>query len=374
MPRLLNYQTGLILLALILSPSLVVFSQAGMTSAPFLQIEPETRSGSMGNAFTALSDDNSAMFFNPAGLAFQHSNSISITHVNWLPSFDDDLFFDFIAYKHHIERIGTFGFHTTYLNYGSQRQTGENGEDLGSFKSYELSIGFSYGYQINQFHSFGFGLKYIKSQIIPQGLKVSGQSMSSGNSFSFDLGYLFRTKSSDSDLNFSGLGFSLTNFGQGLQYSDKAQVDPLPLMLRSGFLINTSLDTEGYNLLRLTFDVSKLMARIDIDGKSMSPFKALYSSWNDYNIRYDLNSSDVQTVTLSDQLMYSMGLEYIYNTIFALRSGFYTESKLNGDRSYLTFGSGFMYNIFSFDFGYLYSIKVDNPIANTIRLSLSVSL
>ena len=45
-------------------------------------------------------------------------------------------------------------------------------------------------------------------------------------------------------------------------------------------------------------------------------------------------------VSLFQQLMFGAGLEYWYNDLFALRSGFYYEDPNNGDRKYITFGAG----------------------------------
>ncbi|HUX83948.1 MAG TPA: PorV/PorQ family protein, partial [Chitinophagaceae bacterium] len=72
-------------------------------------------------------------------------------------------------------------------------------------------------------------------------------------------------------------------------------------------------------------------------------------------------------------LMLSVGLEYWYNDIFAIRAGYYTESKYKGDRKYLTAGLGLKYNSFGLDFSYLVpsgSGIERNPLSNTLRFSL----
>ncbi|MDX1586512.1 MAG: hypothetical protein R3222_07205, partial [Balneolaceae bacterium] len=62
-----------------------VSAQVGITSVPFLQIEPDSRAAGMGNTGVAIADNASAVFWNPAGLAFQRGTQISITHSEWLP-------------------------------------------------------------------------------------------------------------------------------------------------------------------------------------------------------------------------------------------------------------------------------------------------
>ncbi len=67
------------------------------------------------------------------------------------------------------------------------------------------------------------------------------------------------------------------------------------------------------------------------------------------------------------ELVYNMGLEYIYNNMFALRGGLiYDES---GDVMNPTVGFGFIYRGLGFDFAYTGG-KKGHPLTNTMRYSL----
>lgn len=68
--------------------------------------------------------------------------------------------------------------------------------------------------------------------------------------------------------------------------------------------------------------------------------------------------------------MVGVGAEYWYDKKFALRSGYYYEAPNNGDRQFLTFGAGLRYNIFGVDFSYIYTLRENHPLANTIRFSV----
>ena len=125
-------------------------AQVGITAVPFLQIEPDSRGAGMGNTGVALADNASAMFWNPAGLAFQNKNQISITHANWLPAFNADLFYDYAVGTYYVEGIGTIGAHITFLNLGEQVRTSSDNVELGRFNSFELAGGLSYGFEINE--------------------------------------------------------------------------------------------------------------------------------------------------------------------------------------------------------------------------------
>lgn len=64
------------------------------TAVPFLQLAPDSRAGGMGESGTAIADNSAAIFWNPAGLAFQTGSEVSITHSNWLPQFNLDIFYE----------------------------------------------------------------------------------------------------------------------------------------------------------------------------------------------------------------------------------------------------------------------------------------
>ena len=62
---------------------------------------------------------------------------------------------------------------------------------------------------------------------------------------------------------------------------------------------------------------------------------------------------------------------------FALRAGYYGDSKAMGKRSYFTLGVGINYNIFGLNFSYLLPSGNGvnrNPLSNTIRFSLLFNL
>lgn len=363
----------LLLTGTVLLMSTMAIAQVGITSVPFLQIEPDSRSAGMGNTGVAIADNAAALFWNPAGLAFQEGSQIGITHSNWLPNFNTDLFYDYIVGKMYIDGIGTIGAHITYFNLGEQVQTDETGLELGTFRSYEFASGASYGYKINENFAIGTGFRFIYSRLVPANTQVGGQTAKNGTSVGLDLAFLYRTNPFEIANNAAqfNVGMNLSNIGPGIQYTDRAQQDPLPTVLRLGWSLDMNLDAEGFNTLTIANDVSKIMARRDTTGESMSVGKALFSSWDPY-LRYDAIKSEFVEVPLSEQFMIGVGAEYWYNKQFAIRTGYFYESPNNGDRQFLTFGAGIRYNIFGVDFSYLHTLKENHPLANTIRFSVLV--
>lgn len=361
--------------ALILLPVLSVQAQVGITAVPFLQIEPDSRATGMGNTGVAVADNASAIFWNPAGLAFQNQNQLSVTHANWLPAFNADLFYDYLVGTYHVDGIGTIGGHITFLNLGEQIRTDETGLELGRFNSFEISAGLSYGFRISENFSLGTGLRYIYSSLADG--SVSGQEISPGSSVGLDLAALYKTNpfqvgSRQATFN---AGFNLSNIGPGIQYTDNAQKDPLPTVMRLGWAYTMDIDANGINTLTLSNDISKIMARNENVGtdpdspeyETMGVIEALFNSWGSYE---RFNGSETVNVSLGQQLMYGFGLEYWYDDLFALRSGYYYEHPENGNREFITLGAGLRYNIFGVDFSYIYTLEDDHPLANTIRLSV----
>ncbi|HEX2976111.1 MAG TPA: PorV/PorQ family protein, partial [Bacteroidales bacterium] len=71
------------------------------------------------------------------------------------------------------------------------------------------------------------------------------------------------------------------------------------------------------------------------------------------------------------EITLSPGLEYWYNNVFALRGGYFYENETKGNRKYFTAGAGFRVKMFTLDFSYLMPTAQNNPLAHTLRFSLS---
>lgn len=72
-----------------------------------------------------------------------------------------------------------------------------------------------------------------------------------------------------------------------------------------------------------------------------------------------------------DEFNFSIGAEYWYNNLLAIRAGYFYENKNKGDRQYVTLGVGLRYNVFGLDFSYLIpTVSQQNPLEKTLRFSL----
>lgn len=367
----------LVTLAAILLPQ-TAFGQAGTSAVVFLKIEPDSRAAGMGNAGVALADNASAIFWNPAGLAFQTGTEASITHSNWLPEFNAGLFYEYLVAKHRVPGWGTFGAHLTYLFLGENDGRDEQNNPTGTFRSYDLATGLSYGVKLNERFGVGSSVRFIYSNLAP-GQSVGAQQTKAGISTAFDLAGLYRSRPFAMGGEMKGTlsaGFNLANMGPKIQYSDNAQADPIPTNLRLGYAFK--MDFDDFNSLTIVTDFNKDLISYSGDGedREADPFyKAIFSSWSSVNVQTNpLAEDDAEFKSLSviDQMTIGTGLEYWYNDQFALRSGYFYENPDNGNRKFLTLGAGVRVNVIGVDFSYIYALEEDSPLSNTMRFSLLV--
>src|SRR3990172_8727898 len=121
-----------------------IFEKVGTLGGQSLKIGVGARSAAMGDAYVAIADDATAVYWNPAGIARISGQSVTLNHTEW-PA---DINFDQAAYVFGIKWIpGMLGVNvraltmssdivrTTYLPEG----TGE------TFDAGEWAYGLSYG-------------------------------------------------------------------------------------------------------------------------------------------------------------------------------------------------------------------------------------
>lgn len=336
----------------------------GNTAVPFLLISPNSRASGMGETGTGVADDASAIFWNPAGLAFQKGTEVSITHSKWLPKFQlADLFYDYLNFKTDIEDFGTLGASVTYLNLGTFTQTGEGGpEPIGEFKAFEVAATAGVGLKLSEDWGFGVNLRFINSRLSP-----IGTANEKGNGISYsvsgDLAAMWKPKhlmlpftDIDAGGHFS-FGVNLSNIGPKVVYIDADQADPLPTQLRLGFGIVPYEDE--YNKFQLAVDFSKLLVYRDSSGYDALP-KSMVTSFTKPsfdNLLKSINSG--------------VGLEYTYSKQFSFRAGYFFEDPNYGNRNFMTFGAGVKYDIYGFDFSYI-SADENSPLSDTLRFTLLV--
>ena len=200
-----------ITLAVLASGPSWVLAQSGITSANFLKIGMGARSAAMADAFTAVSDDTSSIYWNPAGLALTKGIGLSATHGEWLQGVRND----FLAGSIDLGKYGAVGlsvitestgqFHSTV-----QTSSGAYGGTGSLVSAMDGEISAAYAFRVGQV----LGEEWLKDAYL--GLKLNWVFQDAigniGNAFSVDLGLLQRFQ----ELPLT-LGLSLQNIGTDIQ-------------------------------------------------------------------------------------------------------------------------------------------------------------
>jgi hypothetical protein len=326
-------------------------SEAGVL---FLMISPGARAAGMGEAFVAIADDATAVYWNPAGLAFQTGREIVAMHTNWLPGFGSDLYYDFLAYRQNLEGVGVIAGNITYLNLGEQTHTDADGTELGKFNSHEFAVTVAVGAKISENMAVGLGLRYIRSSLSGDNIQVGSEKGSGkANAFAVDIGWLYKA----GFLRGLSFGANLSNLGPKIAYIDAAQADPLPTNLRVG-LAYKAVDTE-FNRLSFALDFNKLLVVRHKDGTSDPFLKALVTAWSNQSASEELKD-----------VIIGVGVEYWYSNLIALRTGYHVDEA--GKANYATFGFAIKYSLYRFDFGYVATGDEGHPLSGTSRFALTI--
>lgn len=219
-------------------------SKAGTTAAEFLKIGVGSRATSMGGAFVAVSDDASALFWNPAGIAGLEKNEILTSHSRWIGDMD----FNYVGAAFKFDKIGHVGLSLTMLSVPEMLvRTEEFQEGTGeTFDAADLSVGVTYAGNVGERFSVGGTVKYIQQRIWH----------TKAQAFAVDIGTKFKT-------DFMGglvIGATIFNFGTDLQMQGRdlrTFVDPDPTSDGNNDQIPVNLETDKWNLpLNFQFGIS----------------------------------------------------------------------------------------------------------------------
>ena len=186
-----------------------MINRYGTTTASFLEIGVGSKSSAMGEAYVAVANDISSIYWNPAGLANVTRPSAMFMIQPWIV--DIDMLFLGSAFP--LPGIGTIGLGITQVDYGDMDVTTlEYQEGTGeTFKATDLAATLTFSRKIVSWFSFGSSLKYINSNIWH----------SSASAIAVDLGVLVNTQFfsfSGDDANGMTIGMSISNYGTRMKY------------------------------------------------------------------------------------------------------------------------------------------------------------
>lgn len=194
-------------------------SAKGTTAASFLSLVPGARAAAMGEAYTAVADDASALYWNPAALARIQKRTATFSHAAHL----DSSFYDYAAYGQSLGEWGGWGAGVQYFSAGSVAQTDITGSDAGSVTPNDLAISLGYAFPLKKAgprlegFSVGLAAKYIRSKLL-----------ATAQTAAVDIGVLTPGYLQ----NRLRLGLAVSNLGGKLKFEQEAA--ELPLAIKAG--------------------------------------------------------------------------------------------------------------------------------------------
>jgi hypothetical protein len=363
------------------------------TAVPFLLITPDSRAGGMGDAGVASSTDINSIHWNPAKLGFADKKlGVGVSYTPWLRALVPDINLAYLSGYYKTKKSGTIGASLRYFSLGDITFTDANGNTIGQFRPNEFAIDIAYSTKLSKEFAVGGALRFINSNLTG-GALVEGAQTKAGRAIAVDISALYRKdkiKLGDKKA-IVGIGLAITNIGNKMSYSDRGgrdNADFIPINMRLGGSLAVQLDE--YNSIAILADVNKLLV------PTPPIYKHTYdSTGKDQGIAYDADNNPIIEKgkdpnrgvaegifgSFSDapgggkeelrELNYSLGLEYWYNHLFAVRVGYFYEHPTKGNRQFFTLGAGVKYNVFGLDFAYLIPTQQRNPLENTLRFTLT---
>lgn len=361
------------------------------TAVPFMLIAPDARSSAMGDVGVSTSPDVYSMHWNPAKYAFiQDDFSVGLAYSPWLRKLVPDMNIAYLGLSKRVSPKSTVAATLRYFSLGEMIFTDENNSNLGTYSPNEWAIDVAYSRKLGKYISGAVAGRFIYSNLTQGVADYSKAAISVAADIAVYYTrpvYWFNTIDAD----FSW-GVSINNIGSKMNYNEaNLDKDFIPTNLRFGPTLK--LDIDDYNSLAFSIDINKMLvptppvylrdsitgAVVFKDGEpviaagkddNVGPVQGMIQSFYDAPGGF---SEELKEFTLG------VGAEYWYNNIFTVRTGFFHEAKMKGNRRYLTFGAGLHYNVFNIDVSYLVPVNNTatsgtNPLESTLRFSLTFNL
>jgi len=199
------------------APLAAISGDAGTTSLNFLKVGVGARAAGLGGAFNAVSDDASACFWNPAGLLDARPLEMFFMHHRFIEDISQSaagLAFDL--------RQVRLGVSMNYFSMGElERRSGNSVVPEGVFTPFDMALGVSAAYQINEKISAGATFRFVHEDLDSE----------TARALLLDLGIKARTP-------VPGLVAALTvsNLGSRLKYEHEGFDPPRLISLGAAYL------------------------------------------------------------------------------------------------------------------------------------------
>jgi long-subunit fatty acid transport protein len=294
--------------------------RAGISTAQFLKIGVGGRASALGDAFVAIANDASALYWNPAGIMQFKKDEIIFAHNNWLV----DINHDFIGGVYHFGGNHAVGISITSLSMDDMPVTTEFAPfGTGEFFSFgDIAIALTYSQKMTDKFSFGATVRYIEETL--DKLKMRGVMI--------DLGTYYWT-----GLGSTRFAVTVSNFGAELATDGKV------------VLVGNRGEKSDWQSF-----APPTMFRI---GFAFEPYE---SKEHKVTTSIQLNHPNDNSEN------FALGFEYVWKSTFFLRGGY----KFNVDEQNYSFGAGLNVPISIADFTFDYALSNYEKLGAVHRFSI----
>ena len=304
-------------------PLLIVakpFGKTGTVALQFLKLGVDARAVGMGEAYTAVTDDISSVYWNPAGLAPAFENQVFVSHTNW-PA---DIMHEFGAatYTNGVSTIALYGsvLHMDDMDVTEEETLGPTGE---KFTCSDIALGVAFAQQFTNKFSAGVGVKYLRENLYEFDI----------NSYAVDLDSMYNTGWRNIKI-----GMAMRNFGPDIRFrvddDDDGSYDEDPFDL---------FDNDGDGLI--DEDRIELESKIPL-GFSLGISGDIMRQGNNYMIAsFQMDNVIDRTET------WNMGAEVKLSNLF-LRGGYQFNYDTNGFSAGVGWQVPTSLGIFNIDYAY----------------------
>ena len=298
--------------------------RVGTSGGNFLKIGLGARAVGMGEAFVAVANDPSTIYWNSAGVASLVREEGLISHIEW-PA---DISYEHLVYVHPSKKLGgSLGFQFGLLHTDIEETTEENPFGTGQTFTYaDWNFGVTYGRRLTDRLLIGVGGKYVHEDL---GADVGGTSVST---WLVDIGSIYY------------LGISSVRIGMALNHFG-------PDFKGKGTFTSATGEERDYDNFSppTTFRFGVAWEPIERESQRFTT-----------SLEFDQPSDN--------QLVAKGGLEYEFQRRFALRTGY----NVNADEMKWSAGAGF-YPTFGTTRGtFDYAFTDGGVLGSVHRLSLGV--
>jgi hypothetical protein len=209
--------------ALVLLPS-TLFAQTGFR---FLELGVGGRAAAMGDAYTSIASDGTAVYWNPAGLARMEGIQLNLAHAEWF----EGVRHEYVGAGKRMGRHAIGGAFSGVFT-GSIDRRDDKGRQTGTYGYYDMAAAVSYAYEARPDIWVGGTFKYLRE----------GIDNHSGDGFAADFGFQWA-------LPWEGVmaGAALRHVGPGITVN--AEETKLPTVVQGGVSFSRLLQASGGTVL-----------------------------------------------------------------------------------------------------------------------------